>query len=468
MPKNKDRIPYFFQIGFDFGTSYSKAVVRDIIRNHAWVYVFPFDSKIPGFLIPSVVVYKNGMFQRHVDTSLLYPRGGLYHLKMALEKAAVGKHDAPVFSEYKRILGSNSPNNPVQIAILAAIYFLSTTFSEIVHSIRQKFPDYGAMQEDQIAVNMAIPVADISNKSVCQLFEKVLNISWKLGQEADFIQNHLRVADLLLKVRDLEKIIKKEGNNELCHVYPEVSANVQAFLRSPASSPDVRTIYFFSDTGAGTVDQSVFTYAGKGNKGRELNYFSANVFPIGSSQIEMIACGGEINETNLENWRKKKESGSNDLKLKNAKMKVGKKLTMDSKKTLYGTQKCLWLKNSLEQNIKFIFSGGGHIVFPYQRAVIDAYKEYLGPKYDPILTSMPRPVDLAIPKGHEHWMKRLYVAYGLAFLFEELPDWTSPDENIISGEIISNPLPQNRELEYCRCKGLIPECPRCHGNGCIY
>ena len=464
-PKNKDRDPYFFQIGFDFGTSYSKAVVRDINRNHAWVYVVPFGTKFPDFLIPTVVVYKNGMFERHVDTGLLYPGGGLYHLKMALEKAALGKQDAPIFSEYKRILGNNSPNNPVQIAKLAVIYFLSTTFSEIIHSIKQKFPDYGAMQEDQIAVNMAIPVANISTKSVCQLFESVLNIAWKLGQEDDFIHNHLSVSDLLLKVRDLKKMIQKEGNNELCHVYPEVSANVQAFLRSPASSPDVSTIYFLSDTGAGTVDQSVFTYAGK--NGRKLNYFSAHVFPIGSSLIERIACGDETNETNLEYWRKKKESGSNDQRIKSAKEKVGKKVKTDSEKSLHDTQKCLWLKDSLERNIKFIFSGGGHIKFPYQNAVIEAYQKYLDTKRPPIVTSMPRPNDLDIPKGHEHRMNRLYVAYGLAFLFAELQGWTSPSENIISDETISNPPPKNREIKYCLCKGLLPECPSCHGSGQI-
>ena len=34
-----EREPYFVQIGFDFGTAYSKCVCRDVITNKAWVYL---------------------------------------------------------------------------------------------------------------------------------------------------------------------------------------------------------------------------------------------------------------------------------------------------------------------------------------------------------------------------------------------------------------------------------------------
>ena len=465
-----ERDPYFFQIGFDFGTSSSKAVIRDINTNRAWAYAVPFATgHSNNFLIPSVVIYNNGIFERHHDTNILYPERGLYHLKMAMEKVALEKLDAPIFSEYNKILGPNSPYRPIQIARLASIFFLATAFSEIIKSIIKKFPDFGGNQEDQIAINMAIPVANISDNKIHSFFETTLNIAWHLAKGLDMCQQRLSVNELLQRMETLSSIFKGQKTNDICHVYPEVSANVQAFIRSPASSPDIRTIYFFSDIGAGTVDQSVFTYAGRKDE-RLLNYFAANVFPRGSSQIERAACGDVINEDNLEYWRKEKERKSNAPKLNYAKMKVGEALKSDSDKTLRGTLKCLphgcdgiTPGNTLKEHMKFIFSGGGYTEVPYQRAVIDAYKKALNLDRDPILTSIARPTDLDIPIGKESWINRLYVAYGLSFLFQELAKNTFPSENELDNSYEISTL----QVNYCTCGGRNKNCVKCYGRGII-
>ena len=49
--------PYFIQIGLDFGTSFSKCIIRDVMTDKAEVYVPPGveDRELP-FLIPSVFV----------------------------------------------------------------------------------------------------------------------------------------------------------------------------------------------------------------------------------------------------------------------------------------------------------------------------------------------------------------------------------------------------------------------------
>ena len=56
-----EREPYFIQIGFDFGTSYSKCICRDIMTDKAWVFI-PSDSEreeLP-FLISCTLQLKNG------------------------------------------------------------------------------------------------------------------------------------------------------------------------------------------------------------------------------------------------------------------------------------------------------------------------------------------------------------------------------------------------------------------------
>lgn len=458
------REPYFFQIGFDFGTSSSKAVIRDINTDRAWVYTNPTLPDSCAFLIPSVVICRNGNFERHLDAEIMYPEGGLYHLKMAAEKAATGNTNAPIFADYKRLLGKNYPYNPARIAKFACVYFLASVFSDIVASVIQKFPSYGQNDDDQMAINMAIPVSNISDNRIRLFFERILNISWGLSWGFNSFARKISVDEMVQKIDKYEQGTIEHGENELCHVYPEVSANVQAFVRSPASSPDERSIYFFSDAGAGTVDQSVFTYAGI--KERQLNYFSAGVFSRGSSQIEIAACGDVIDENNLEFWRKEKERGQDSSILNHAKNTVGEGLKVDTGKTLRDTLAHLWSgggispANTLEENIKFIFSGGGHAKFPYQMAVINAYKDSLHPRQEPLVISMARPPDLDVPKGYDHWVNRLYVAYGLSFLFHDLAMNTFPDDNKIDpGEAAV--------AQTCSCRGYNKNCSRCYGTGVV-
>ncbi len=458
------RDPYFFQIGFDFGTSSSKAVIRDINTNRAWVYTDSTAANHCAFLIPSVVIYRNGNFERHLDAETLYPEGGLYHLKMAAEKVAMGIVNVPILAEYKRILGQNSSYRADYIAKLACIYLLASAFSDIAASIIQRFPDYGKNKDDQMAINMAIPVSNISDNKVRAFFERTLNISWELSWEFNSFARKISVDELVQKIEKYEQGTTEHGENELCHVYPEVSASVQAFVRSPASSPDETSIYFFSDAGAGTVDQSVFTYAGKGE--RQLNYFSAGVFSRGSSQIEIAACGDIIDENNLEFWRKEKERGQDSPILNHAKNKIGEGLKVDTGKTLRATLAHLYSgegispANTLKEKIKFIFSGGGHAEFPYQIAVINAYKDSLHTRQEPLVTSMARPPDLDVPKGYDHWVNRLYVAYGLSFLFHDLAKNSFPEDNKIDpGEAVS--------AQVCSCRGHNKNCSRCYGSGIV-
>lgn len=89
---------------------------------------------------------------------------------------------------------------------------------------------------------MAIPVADICDENVRKLFRSMLTIAWELKSES-IIEDPVKIDDL----NEYISILSDDGfaENELCQVYPEVSANIQAFIRSPASSPDPTTIYFF-------------------------------------------------------------------------------------------------------------------------------------------------------------------------------------------------------------------------------
>jgi len=71
------RQPYVIQIGFDFGTSYSKCVCRDVMTDKAWVHIPDkcAANELP-FLIPSVLLLKNGQISA-VDNPEYLNRPGI-------------------------------------------------------------------------------------------------------------------------------------------------------------------------------------------------------------------------------------------------------------------------------------------------------------------------------------------------------------------------------------------------------
>lgn len=455
-PQPQERAPYYIQIGFDFGTSFSKCVYREVSKDKAWVYCSDLlDSEYP-FLIPSTIIFQEGVFQRHDDMETQYPQNGLFHLKFAIERIACGDILATVLNGYKKAADSDSLDEVAEFVEHCAIFFLASSLAAIVRDIKLRFNDFGRHNEDQLAVNMAIPVADASQKDISSYYEKILKTAWAISLHfKDRNSISLKELTSLIHEADLENV-----SDELCAVYPEVSANVQAFIRSPASSPDLRTIYFFSDTGAGTVDQSVFTYTDK------LNYLAAEVLPLGSSHIDLKACGNEITLEKMEYWRKEKESGSDHITLITAKQLIEDMLKRESHgKTLNETKKRLPTGQgvnpltTLQEHARLLFGGGGHSIVPYESGVVKAFNLLFNANTQPDITSIQTPSDLEMNGHGDSWMRRLFVAYGLSFPTVELAENTYPNQNILEE---APPIPTR---EPCSCRGINPDCPRCFGRG---
>jgi hypothetical protein len=245
-----------------------------------------------------------------------------------------------------------------------------------------------------------------------------------------------------------------------CFIYPEVSANVQGFVRSRVSSPG---IYLFSDTGAGTVDQSVFIFMHRNeDQSEHLTYLHGSVFPLGSSQIEQKAASisGSADWSSLEKWREKKEQGDSDRELMYAREWIAESLRAGTQATLAFTKQKLYVKDQLS-DIKVIFGGGGHCEHPYKTAVMKTFSGQLFRKaITPGVVGLPVPHDLELNGSETRWMRRLSVAYGLSFEKSELAGFTYPKD-------VNNPTPdqiwpRRKEIpdaaskdEYGRCLEVI-------------
>jgi hypothetical protein len=125
-PLKITRQPYFIQIGFDFGTSYSKCVCRDVVTGKAWVHI-PVRSDVQEqpFLIPSVIKQKDGILSVVDNPAYHYPENGLYHLKQAMVKTAMKQWDDPVLTAYKESIGTTEPYRIRDFVKSSAVFYLA-------------------------------------------------------------------------------------------------------------------------------------------------------------------------------------------------------------------------------------------------------------------------------------------------------------------------------------------------------
>jgi hypothetical protein len=217
-----------------------------------------------------------------------------------------------------------------------------------------------------------------------------------------------------------------------------VSANVQGFVRSRVSSPGV---YLFSDTGGGTVDQSIFIFT-RQDKGEHLLYLTGRVLPLGSSHIERLAAQscGKMDSQSLEFWRERKERGEADKELREAQGWIAKELNRGTETTLALAKQKLFVPDQLTR-IRVIFGGGGHCEHPYKTGVMCPFSGQLFRNcINPNVVGLPIPRDLELKNQENRWMRRLSVAYGLSFEKSELAPFTYPkDVSIPTPEQIWQP-----------------------------
>lgn len=427
------RDPFFVQIGLDFGTAFCKCVCRDVnVGDRAWVHLpgAIADPKLP-FLIPSSLRFARGRLGHATNSGGGYSADGLSHVKMALEKVALEKWDDPVLSDYK-VKAVEAGHVPLEEFVEGcAVYLLGGILGGVKQAVTERFK--GTVDGDYLAVNMAVPVANAENPVVNQRFSRVLCKAWVV---ADSLREFPPITwpDLQERLRNAEARIDNPEVTGACFVYPEVSANVQCFVRSRTSSEG---IYLFSDTGAGTVDQSVFIFI-RTPDGEKLTYLHANVFPLGSGQIERIAADlvGDTSWGALESWREIKESGRNHPEIQEAKSRIANHLGNGTNMTVSQAKQKLIRQRQIN-DLRVLFGGGGHTEDPYGRSVRalfagglvhpDAVKERKQ-KGESFELGLPIPTDLALNADQSPWMNRLSVAYGLSFERGDLSDFRFPRE----------------------------------------
>lgn len=432
-PSQPQRNPYFVQVGFDFGTSSCKCVCRDITTQQAWIYVpeAPANSVYP-FLLPSAMWIREGSVSI-ADPNAQYHENGLPYAKTALAACAREAWDDPSLQPYLDAVDHNKERLKTFMPA-CAVYLLAGYLGEVRKKIRERHRGFGDHPDDHVMVNLAVPVADAQQSHVESLFMRVLERAF---ENADALAGHpaLSVEVLEQYSRGIAEDSVASGNSGPCFVYPEVSANVQSFVRSPTAQSG---IYFFCDTGAASVDLSVFIFVRFPNQPNTLNYLSARVLPLGSSRIEQkaMAIKGEDGAERLEYWRLRKENGDYNPALRDAKYCIGLALRQETVGLLFQAKNQLYMPKQFE-NMQALFGGGGHVQYPYEKYALDAFADPSLIVTRPVANNLDRrpfrPRDVGLPTPDDlalqpkHWYKRLTVAYGLSYFKGDLTEYKFPD-----------------------------------------
>lgn len=431
-PKSSQRNrPCVFNVGLDFGTAYTKCIIRDVNNDAAYPLLVRIRNR-EVFLIPSEVRIRNGRLTVPFDAD--FDGDPVNYLKMALAAVADSREREAWLKNIEQSVPSEWRDALPQNILAVTAFYLARILIQAREFIRRKQPDFGRHPEDRLFVNMAVPVGHAQMKHIEKIFLEVLC-------HAYYMMDLPRLTNL--SVQEVANVIsnqnKEAGLNPNCYLYPEVSANVQSYIRSPAARGD---LHVFVDVGAGTVDLSAFIYFPQSSVGKTLNYLAADVVSLGSSQIELKAaryCNAPLREI-----REFKETGNADSAqyhkiskaVRSAKRDVEMELRPKTEKLLEVVRDLIpTARDKRRRDTQFyraqlLLGGGGMCDDPYKTAVKNAMAAF--DIENPPILPLPVPIDLVWPDAigfqKNEAYKRLSVAYGLSFLKATLDEHRFPFE----------------------------------------
>jgi hypothetical protein len=430
LPKGKtERAPYSFNIGLDFGTAFSKCVLRDtrLDPSRAFLVAFPHGGESP-LLVPSGIYCDRDVISTPLGGLETHSHVKLAFLKMALYATVRGKRTDPWLLDIAQHWPEDTEEE-LQLKVEAlVVFYLGTLLRSCLNELKKWRPDIGEHPGDLLSVNMAVPVAHAQDEHVEEAFSRCLNFAWLLAKTP--FESKMSIHDCMSAIREC----KSNDDQDTCYIYPEVSANVQSFIKSPSGFPG---LFLFVDVGAGTVDASTFIYHPHETNPKPISYFAADVMPLGSSQCEIRAVA-EVARQLHERFRKCKEAADQGAKmtieLSSILQQIGKALQQELTECIRSSVAAAREKllrpgqRSFQWKQIRILTGGGGATDPlYTGASQRAFQPW---NLEPELLPLPLPADLEWPPDTESsvFFRRFAVAYGLSFDKTRLDGHRYPDE----------------------------------------
>jgi hypothetical protein len=407
---------YFIVAGFDFGTSFSKVVLRE--QNTGNSVVVRFNGR-PDGLLPSVVGYDGTNFLPPSEHTECYQ---IPYLKMLAAHVATGTalSDAPIRLSHAALARAGANGNAF-IRELLAFYF-AHVFAAVRHFINIASPweDFNftpGNTEDHLIFQMAVPTGLLASDGKAeQFFREALVLGHELSGHADPMlatpTPASKWSEYVKGVDPLSSDTMRRRYQWQCLIYPEVAAAVQTIFRSRNARDG---LYITMDAGAGTVDMNAF----RRNTGQHLpayanaphnnllDYYAASVEPLGVHNLDDPHHA--VNLLSADDLAKDVKQAIWALYLRALKFQPN-----------HGNQagQRTWDRATL------LLFGGGALHWIYPQAFCRGLAE--GGINDPQITRLPIPDHLDSPPETD--VGRFFVAYGMSFPRFNLDEVRLPHE----------------------------------------
>lgn len=401
--------PFLLSAGIDFGTAFTKAMIRNTTTEELYAVSFSHCGK-EVFFLPSVLYLRDNQLFNPIGYDGPTNEAAISYLKMALTEKCRGTpfQGGGLFWKFN----GQRFTYPFEKYIEAMVgCYLRDVVIYTLKFAQSKWPDFGTHSEDRVYFQMSVPAEDAQQEAILDRFRKCL--FWAVERAHSGHQDTSLI--------DIQAAIESHVSRDDCFFLAEVTANVLTYRLSRAGRPG---LYLFMDVGAGTVDLSVFLYPEPEFFGEQMNYASARVSFTGSSQIELRALGTNLDQTLLAELRACKEHDArfvvHETRINAAKHSLVEELELAIRVAL-GEAKTRFIPHQF-RNLEVLIGGGGWCSVPYAKAVRNALHAF---DLDPELYPLPQPENAIKIWGEDAktLAPRFSVAHGLSH-----PFWTWPKE----------------------------------------
>lgn len=447
---------HLFVAGFDFGTSYSKVVVRDQLTNVAKIVTFGSISR--SGLFPSYVRVSDRVLHGPEAASdgfvVSYPK--LIATDAAAREPRFSSLYRDAISPVAGLVQMQSLENFARLILTR--YFLSVL--DEIHRFIGEDQDWYRFDPDvdPLVVQLAVPIGLNTADNACEkIMQQSLAAATLLRAEARKPSPTIRIQDVQSAFSQLAAISSRnrEDLDARCITYPEVAAGVQTVLRSP-NTPDGK--YITMDVGAGTIDLNAFLRHPRDEKsiGAGLDYWACEVRPLGFARLKLAGSHPrqhhEVSVSCLDEKDVMDQLGAAVSELMSGAFRY-------QPNRIPGNGRAPWTHRT-----QAFMWGGGSEHEPYGEKLLHQLK-LCGVKVSDI-NRLPAPSDqLSLPPDVK--FGRLAVAYGLSFHKTNLESIRLPSELKKFDQLYPSYWNEVIAAEkLCSCRGN-PVCPRCHGLGVI-
>ncbi len=407
--------------GIDFGTSYSKVVLREqAIGRDAVVVTF---AKHPDGLLDSLVGIDDG---RLVPPAALDDCACVPYLKMLAAQSADGSplDRGPVHVPAALTAIRQQQGDAKVIRDLLSFYFahVMAGIEDFIrkHSPWRNFDLSPDNKKDYLVFQLAVPTGLLDNDGATErLFRKAFIVAYELRTKVDpqMVKPHL----YSVWAEQVDEIVSvglpglEQKHPWQCLHYPEVLAAMQTVFRSP--NPQQDGLYITMDVGAGTVELNAFRRntgehlppQERTNAQRNHDYYSMSVRPLGIHNLH--------DPHGLVVPRARHELVG---ELRNEITMLYHRATVRQPNHGHVPGTRTWDRG------RFMIFGGGARLAPYREAFHDALERQPLAIHLPQISDLPAPTDLQRPTHVD--FGRFAVAYGMSFFRPNLDDWRPPND----------------------------------------